>query len=152
MKFIVHRTRKDCVIPTAALNIAGLKRDKELRLEVENGVIVVLRPAMNAGKLLSVSAFLTDLAAGMIAAVAAEADTCSGCKVCFADQTGIRKGRRWYAGTEDGVFNHALPDKVDHDDDPLDRIPESVHQAFLESDICIRRLREIVCDNDPLPY
>lgn len=41
MKFAIHRTKKDCIIPASALAVAGLKREKELRLEVESGVAVV---------------------------------------------------------------------------------------------------------------
>jgi hypothetical protein len=41
MKLTLHRTNKDCTIPSAALAVAGLKKEPELRLEADNGVIII---------------------------------------------------------------------------------------------------------------
>ncbi len=66
MRFALHKTKKDCTIPASALAVAGMKRETELRLEVDSGVIVVLRPQMSAKKLLAVSEYLAKLASGMM--------------------------------------------------------------------------------------
>lgn len=178
MKFALNRTKKDCAIPPSALAVAGLKREKELRLEVENGVIVVLRPEMSAKKLLSVSEFLHNLATDMIVAVALECGECSCCGECRDDddcecdycdsheecrgicipdcllkQAGIGKDQRWQADAENGVVSiRALPDGEDEDDPLLDEIPEPARLAFIENDLCIPRLRELLCGNDPIPF
>lgn len=141
MKFSIHRTKKDCSIPTSALAVAGLKKEKELRLEVESGVIVVLRHEMNAKKMLSVSEFLHNLANRMVAAVAMESGECSCCGDCLDDDAGdcecdycgsreechgisvpecllamagIGTDQRWQAFAEDGAVSiRALPDDED---------------------------------------
>lgn len=184
MKFSIQRTKKDCLVPTSALAVAGLKREKELRLEVENGVIVMLRPEMSARKLLSVSEFLHSLASDMIAAVAMESGECSCCGDCLDDddeesecdycesqgechgisvppclleQAGIGIGHGWQADVEDGVVTiRALPEDEDDDDDFDDgipgEVPEAARFAFIEADICIPHLRELLCGNDPVKF
>lgn len=181
MKFALNRTKKDCSIPASALAVAGLKKEKDLRLEVESGVIVVLRPEMNAKKLLSVSEFLHNLAADMIAAVALECGECSCCGDCPGDDdgdcecdycesreecrgicipdcllatAGIGTDQRWQAYADDGVVSiRALPDDEDDGDNRLpDEVPESTSLAFSEADICVPRLRELLCNNDTIPF
>jgi len=178
MKFSIHRTKKDCVIPASALAVAGLKKEKELRLEVESGVAVILRPQMNAKKLLSVGEFLHNLADDMIAAVAMECGECSCCGMCLDDddcecddcdsreecrgvcvpdclleQAGIGKDQRWQADAEVGVVTiRVLPDDEDGDDGLPDEVPESARLAFIESDLCIPHLRELLCSNDSIPF
>ena len=173
MKFTINRTKKDCVIPASALAVAGLKKEKELRLEVESGVIVVLRAEMNAKKLFSVSEFLHNLATDMIVAVAMESGDCVCCGECVDDecevcesiehcngisipdclleQAGIAdQGLK--ADVEDGaVIIRAL--RCDDDGDKFpDEVPESARLAFLENDLCIPHLRELLCNNDPIPF
>ena len=188
MKFAIHRTRKDCVVPTSALAVAGLKRQKDLRLEVENGVIVLLRPEMNAKKLLAVSTFLHDLASEMVAAVALECGECSCCgdcpgkddvdcecdycesreqccgieiPDCLLDKAGIGRDQGLQADVEDGaVIIRALDDEVsgdnlacDEDADPFpEEVPDALHCVFIENDVCIPRLREMLCDNTIIPF
>lgn len=147
MKFMIHRTRKDCVLPGSALAVAGLKRERELRLEVESGVIVVLRPEMNAKKLLSISEFLHNLATDLIVAVALACGECSCCgdcpgededcecdfcesqaechgvsvPPCLLEQAGIRTNQRWQIDAQDGVISiSALEDDEDEDADVTD--------------------------------
>jgi antitoxin component of MazEF toxin-antitoxin module len=177
MKFTLHKTKKDCSIPASALAVAGLKRDKELQLEVDNGVIVVLRPEMNAKKLLSVSDHLTRLATSMIAAVAVESGECSCCgdceescecdycgsrdkcrgigiPDCLLERAGIGADQPWKADVENGAVTiRAMPeDEADNDSRFPDDVPEIARAAFIEADICVPRLREILCGNQPIPY
>lgn len=189
MKFAIHRTRKDCVIPTAALAVAGLKRQKDLRLEVESGVVVLLRSEMTAKKLLAVSAFLHDLSSEMVAAVALECGECSCCgdcpgrddsedcecdycesrercrgieiPDCLLDKAGIGIGQGFQADVEDGVVSiralgdAAGSDTIPHDetDDPFpEEVPDTVRRLFIENDLCIPRLREMLCDNTIIPF
>jgi antitoxin component of MazEF toxin-antitoxin module len=177
MKFTLHRTKKDCSIPASALAVAGMKREAELRLEVDSGVIVVLRPQMTAKKLLAVSEFLNKLASGMIAAVAVESGECSCCgdceescecdycgsrdkcrgieiPDCLLERAGIGADQPWKADVEDGAVTiRARPeDEADYDSRFPDDIPEIARAAFIEADICVPRLREILCGNQPIPY
>jgi len=182
MKFSIHRTKKDCVVPASALAVAGLKKEKELRLEVESGVAVILRPEMSAKKLLSVSEFLHNLATDMIVAVAMKCGECSCCGDCPGDEdcecdycesreecrgicvpdcllkrAGIGKDQRWQANAEDGAVTiRALPEDEDDDGDSddgfPDEVPESARFVFLESDLCVPRLRELLCNGDPIEF
>ena len=176
MKFTVYKTKKDYVITTSALAVAGLKREKELRLEVDSGVIVVLHPEMNAKKLLAVGAFLHNLADGMIAAVAIESGECSDCGLCeescecdFCDSRDKCRGfdipdcvlekagiadQAWKADVEDGAVTiRAMPEsETDSDNGFPDDVPEIARTAFAEADICVPHLREILCNNQSIPY
>ncbi len=177
MKFALHKTKKDCTMPASALAVAGMKREAELRLEVDSGVIVVLRPEMSAKKLLKVSEFLAKLASGMIAAVAVESGECSCCGDCFGDdecdfcgsrdkcrgieipdclleRAGIGADQAWKADVEDGaVIIRAIPEsEADSDNGFPDYVPEIARAAFTEADICVPRLREILCNNQSIPF
>jgi antitoxin component of MazEF toxin-antitoxin module len=177
MKFVLHKTKKDCTIPASALAVAGLKRDGELRLEVDSGVIVVLRPQMTAKKLLSVSEFLSMLASDMIAAVAVECGECSCCgdceescecdycgsrdkcrgieiPDCLLERAGIGADQPWKADVEDGAVTiRAIPEaEADCDSRFPDDVPEIARAAFIEADVCVNRLREILCGNQSIPF
>jgi antitoxin component of MazEF toxin-antitoxin module len=178
MKFMLHKARKDCLIPTSALGVAGLKREKELRLEVENGVIVVLRPNINAKKLLAVSGFLRGLSSDMIAAVArasggciccgecsdddSQCDSCDyrercrGVEIpqCLLDQAGISTGQPWKTEVGDGVVTIcAMPEDESSDADKLpDDLPEAARLAFKEAGVCSAQLEELLCSNDPISF
>jgi antitoxin component of MazEF toxin-antitoxin module len=181
VKFTLHKARKDCLIPTSARGVAGLKREKELRLEVENGVIVILRPDLNAKKLLAVSTFLRGLSSDMIAAVAkasggciccgdcggedCECDSCEyrercrGIELphCLLKQAGITTGQPWKAEAGDGAVTiRAMPEDKSDDaaiaDNLSDSIPEAVRLAFKEAGVCSARLEELLCSNDPISF
>jgi antitoxin component of MazEF toxin-antitoxin module len=177
MRFALHKTKKDCTIPASALAVAGMKREAELRLEVDSGVIVVLRPQMTAKKLLAVSEFLAKLASGMIAAVAVESGECSCCGDCFGDdecdfcgsrdkcrgieipdclleRAGIGADQPWKADVENGAVTiRAMSEAEANSGSRFPKgIPEMARAAFAEADVCVSRLREILCDNRAIPY
>ncbi len=134
MRFALHKTKKDCTIPASALAVAGMKREAELRLEVDSGVIVVLRPQMSAKKMLAVSKFLAKLASGMIAAVAVESGECSCCGDCFGDDECD------YCGSRDKCRGIEIPDcLLDSGSRFPDSVPEIARAAFNEADICVSR-------------
>ncbi|MDL2232337.1 hypothetical protein LJC63_01985 [Ruminococcaceae bacterium OttesenSCG-928-L11] len=178
MKFTVHRDKKECLIPSSALAVAGLKKEKELRLEVESGVVVVLRPEMNTQRLLSVGEFLHSLADRMIEAVALECGDCLCCGDCLDDgdedcecdhcqsreecrgisipdcllkQAGIGTDCGLQADVEDGiVIIQALPGG--EDDSSANGIPESARLVFAKDGVCISHLRELLYGNKPIKY
>jgi hypothetical protein len=154
-----------------------MKREAELRLEVDSGVIVILRPQMTAKKLLSVSEFLSKLASGMIAAVAVESGECSCCGDCFGDdecdfcgsrdrcrgieipdclleRAGIGADQPWKADIEDGAVTiRAMPKAEENSGSRFpEGVPEIARAAFAEADVCVNRLREILCGNQPIPF
>jgi antitoxin component of MazEF toxin-antitoxin module len=177
MKFSLHRTKKDCVIPSSALAVAGLKKEKELRLEVDNGVIVILRAGMDANRLLAVGAFLDALSLRMAEAVATAGGECISCGDCFGEkeycqcsfcgsrencrgielpdclleQAGIHKDCGMQADVADGMITiRALTE--DDDDDLPDGVPESFRCVIVENKVCIPNLQEILCSNEKIPF
>jgi hypothetical protein len=182
VKFTLHKTRKDCIISSSALAVAGLKREKELRLEVENGVIVILRPNLNAKKLLAVSSFLRGLSSDMITAVARASGACVCCgdcdnedcecdsceyrercrgielPHCLQKQAGFSTGQPWKAEAGDGAVTiRAMPedeadDVVTAADKLPDGVPESVRFALVEAGVCSPQLEELLCSNDPISF
>ncbi len=179
MRFALHKTKKECSIPASALAVAGLKRDGELRLEVDSGVIVVLRPEMNARKLLKVSEFLHNLTVNMVTAVAVECGDCSRCGQCeesyecdycgsrdrcrgieipdcLLERAGIGADQPWKADVEDGAVTIRALTEAEAESDCDNRIPDDVPEtacgALTEADICVPRLREILCNNQTIPF
>jgi hypothetical protein len=133
---------------------------------------------MNAKKLLSVSEFLHGVAASMLAAVALESGECSCCGGCFDEdcecdycagrddcrgieipgcllkQAGISKDQKWKADAEDGAVTvRAVPEDEIQDSDAFPcGLPSVARDVFMEAGVCIPRLREILCGNDPIPF
>ena len=181
MKFTLHRTKKDCNIPSHALAVAGLKREKELRLEADNGVIVILRANMDARQFLAISEYLYGLSNRMVEAVAeiiggcsncggcqeeepcecdycGRRDRCRGIEIpdCLLERAGIGSDCGFRAETDDGAVTiRALPDEDDDEelDDILpDDVPESARAILLDYGVCIPALREILCGSDAIPF
>jgi antitoxin component of MazEF toxin-antitoxin module len=178
MKFALYRTTKDCNIPSTALAVAGLKREKELRLEADNGLIIILRPKMDAKRLLAISEYLDDLSARMVEAVAAATGDCSCCGDCHEDehcecdycgsrercrgielpdclleQAGIGKDCGLQSDVADGIITiRALDDDADEGDMFPDEVPESARGILHDCGVCIPNLRKILCSNDSIPF
>jgi len=54
----------------------------------------------------------------------------------------------------DQIRNRALPDDEDDDGDDgfPDEVPESARFVFIENDLCVPRLRELLCSGDPIEF